>query len=234
MNSFEEDSVPSAGRRIDRYLKSRARRIRWSEWLSGKRYQTARFADRARPWYVIAHSVRDAAKVREFAFAIEQDWAGVSERCRQAYDEILIGAPGLIVVEYRRRNLCGCLGHRHVVVKEKAFTEPHDALGGASVGELDIAFERVESWQALPLSDTALDTKFLEGSRLEEFRRQQFRLRLLSVLLHETHHLASPHEPESAVRDKSLAFYREALASYVEKTVGTLSLTIDRSFSRFG
>lgn len=233
MNPIQEDSIPSP-EAIDRYLRSRARYIRWSEWLRGKRYLTARFVDRTRPLYVIAHSMRDAAKAREFAFAIEQDWARVSELSREAYDEILFRAPGLIVVEYRRRNLCGCLGHRHVVVKETAFAEPHDALGGGSVGELDIAFERVESWQALPLSDTALDTKFLDGSRQEEFRRQQFRLRLLSVLLHETHHLASPSEPESAVREKSLNFYRAALADYVEKTVGTLSLTIDRSFSRFG
>ena len=70
--------------------------------------------------------------------------------------------------------------------------------------------------------------------RLEEFRQRQFRLRLLSILLHETHHLVWPREPESAVREKSLAFYRDSLASYVEKAVGTLSLTIDRSFSRFG
>jgi hypothetical protein len=233
MNPVDEQGIPSPAV-IDRYLRSRARSVRWSEWLIGKRYLTARFADRATPLVVIAHSFRDAAKAREFAVAIVEDWAEVTERSREAYDEILFRAPVLVVVEYRRRNLCGCLGHRHVVVKEKAFAEPHDSLGGASVGELDIAFERVESWQALPLSDIALDTKFLEGSRLEEFRRKQFRLRLLSVLLHETHHLAFPHEPESVVREKSLAFYRAALADYVEKTVGTLSLTIDRSFSRFG
>ncbi len=233
MIPMNDEGIPTPAA-VDRYLRSRARSIRWGEWLSGKRYLTARFADRAKPFVVIAHSFRDSARAREFAFAIEQDWAGVPERSREAYDEILFRAPVLVVVEYRRRNLCGCLGHRHVVVKEKAFAEPHDSLGGASVGELDIAFERVESWQALPLSDTALDTKFLEGSRLKEFRQQQFRLRLLSVLLHETHHLASPQAPESVVREKSLAFYRAALADYVEKTVGTLSLTIDRSFSRFG
>jgi hypothetical protein len=219
---------------IDRYLRSRPRRVRWSEWMSGKRYLTARFADRPSPLIVVAHSFRDAARAREFALGIEQDWAAAPQRCRESYEEILFRSPGLIVVQYRRRNLCGCLGHRHVVVKEKPFAEPHEALGGASVGEVDIAFERVESWQALPLSETALDATFLEGSRQEEFRQQQFRLRLLSILLHETHHLVWPREPESAVREKSLAFYRESLASYVEKTVDTLSLTIDRSFSRFG
>jgi hypothetical protein len=233
MKAMEEARIPSPAS-MDHYLRSRPRRVRWSEWLSGKRYLSARFADRPSPLFVAAHSVRDAAKARELALAIEQDWAAAPERCREAYDEILLRAPGLIVVQYRRRNLCGCLGHRHIVVKEKPFAEPHEALGGASVGEVDIAFERVESWQALPLSETALDAKFLEGSRLEEFRQQQFRLRLLSILLHETHHLVWPREPESAVREKSLAFYREALAGYVEKAVGTLSLTIDRSFSRFG
>ena len=230
---MDEPHIPSPAA-IDRYLSLRPRRVRWSEWLSGKRYLTARFADRPSPLFVVAHSFRDAAKARDFTLGIEQDWDAVPERCREAYDEILFRSPPLIVVQFRRRNLCGCLGHRHVVVKEKPFAEPHEALGGASVGELDIAFERVESWQALPLSETALDAKFLEGSRLEEFRQRQFRLRLLSILLHETHHLVWPREPESAVREKSLAFYRDSLASYVEKAVGTLSLTIDRSFSRFG
>ncbi len=230
---MDEPHIPSPAA-IERYLRSRPRRVRWSEWLSGKRYLTARFADRPSPLFVVAHSFRDAAKAREFALGIEQDWDAVPERCREPYDEILFRSPGLIVIQFRRRNLCGCLGHRHVVVKEKPFAEPHEALGGASVGELDIAFERVESWQALPLSETAFDAKFLEGSRLEEFRKRQFRLRLLSILLHETHHLVWQREPESAVREKSLAFYRESLASYVEKAVGTLSLTIDRSFSRFG
>jgi len=51
---------------------------------------------------------------------------------------------------------------------------------------MDIAWQTMRDWQGLPLSDLALDTKFLEGPRLEEFRATQFRLRLLSVFLHET------------------------------------------------
>ena len=54
------------------------------------------------------------------------------------------------------------------------------------------------------------------------------------MLLHEINHLVSSGEPEGSVRERSLAFYREALASYVEEAVASLSLTIDRSFSRFG
>jgi len=69
---------------------------------------------------------------------------------------------------------------------------------------------------------------------LEEFHARQFRLRMLSVLLHETNHLVAPDEPETSVRERSLAFYHDALASYVENTIAMLSLTIDRSFSRLG
>lgn len=219
---------------IEEYLHSRPRWVRWREWASGRRYRAAHFLDRSSPLVIVAHSFRDAAMARQLAFAMEQNWAGVPPACREAYDEILYKAPGLIVVQLRRTNVCGCLGHRHVLVKEAPFAEHHDAFGGASVGELDIAYQRVEKWQALPLSDTALDTKFLDGSRLQEFRALQFHLRLLSVFLHESNHLVFPHEPESAVRARSMAFYRDALASYVEGAIATMSFTIDRSFSRFG
>ncbi len=100
------------------------------------------------------------------------------------------------MVQLRRKNVCGCLGHRHVVVKEAPFSEPHDAFGDAAVGEMDIAFDRVESWLAQPMMDTALDTQFIAGSRLEEFHDQQLRFRLLSILLHETHHMVAPQAPE--------------------------------------
>jgi len=219
---------------VEEYLRSLPRWVRWRRWLSGRRYRIVRFADRPLPLVVIAHSVRDAARARQVARSVEQDWAAAPQSCREVYDRMLFEAPELIVVQLRRTNICGCLGHRHVVVKESPFAEHHQALGVARVGEMDIASQRVEEWSALPLSDTALDVKFLEGSRLEEFHAKQFRLRLLSVLLHETNHLVAPQEPEPAVRERSLGFYREALARYVEDALATLSLTIDRSLSRFG
>jgi hypothetical protein len=219
---------------IEEYLRTLPRRVRWRQWLQGRRYRIARFADRATPLVIIAHSFRDAAMARQVALVVEQDWAGVPPHCRASYDEILFKAPSLIVVQLRRKNVCGCLGHRHVFVREAPFAEPHDVFGGGQVGEMDIAYMRIETWLAQPLSDTALDAKFREGSRLEEFRAQQFRLRLLSVLLHETHHLVSPQEPENSIRERSITFYRDALASYVESALATLSLTIDRSFARFG
>ncbi|MFZ0963903.1 MAG: hypothetical protein WAO35_23815, partial [Terriglobia bacterium] len=173
-------------------------------------------------------------RAAQVARAVERDWAETPARCRDAYEEILAQAPGLVVVQLRRKNTCGCLGHRHPVVREAPFSEPHEAFGGAAVGEMDIAFDRVESWLALPLTDTALDTQFIAGSRLEEFHEQQLRFRLLSILLHETHHMVAPLAPEDAVRERSLTFYREALVNYVEIARATLSFTIDRSFSRLG
>jgi hypothetical protein len=220
------------------YLRSRPRRVRWMEWARGRRYVLARFQarpqDRPGPLAVTAHSFRDASMARQIAQAVEQDWAAVPGKCREVYDEILFRAPDIVVIQLRRQNVCGCLAHRHMSVTEAPFAEPHEAFEGAATGEMDIAYRRVEGWRALPLIDTAFDARFLEGSRLEEFRAQQFRLKLLSIVLHETNHLVFPHEAESSVRERSLAFYREALTHYVEGTVATLSLTIDRSFSRLG
>ena len=99
---------------------------------------------------------------------------------------------------------------------------------------MDIAYDRVEGWLAQPLMDTALDTQFIAGSRLEEFHARQLRYRLLSIVLHETHHMVAPQAAEDVVRGRSLAFYREALSHYVENARATLSFTIDRSFSRLG
>jgi hypothetical protein len=219
---------------IEEYLRNQPRAARWRQWLNGRRYRITRFADRTTPLIVIAHSFRDAAMARLMALVIERDWTSVPQPCREAYDEILFKAPELIIVQFRRKNLCRCLGHRHPVVREAPFAEHHEAFGGARVGEMDIAWRTVREWQGLPLSDLALDTKFREGSRLEEFRATQCRLRLLSVLLHETNHLAASNEPEAAVLARSLGFYKDSLAAYVEETLKTLSLTIDRSFSRFG
>ena len=233
MQLMDDVQFPSPAS-IEEYLRSRPRWIRWRQWASGRRYRVGQFSDRARPLVIVAYSFRDTASARQLALAVEQDWAAVPNRCREAYDEILFKVPGLIIVQLRRKNVCGCLGHRHLIVKEAPFAEAHEAFGGVRVGEIDIAYERVKTWQALPLSDTALDTKFLEGPRLEEFRARQFRLRLLSILLHETNHLVAPDEPETSVRERSLAFYHDALASYVENTIAMLSLTIDRSFSRLG
>jgi hypothetical protein len=225
---------PPLAQDVEHYLAARPWAARWLEVIARRRYRLAAFPDRPLPVVVIAHRGRYPARIEQVAHAIEHDWADTPSQCRDAYDEILRQAPGLIVVQLRRTNVCGCLGHRHVIVKEIPFSEPHDAFGDAAVGEMDIAFDRVEGWLAQPLMDTALDTQFIAGSRLKEFHEQQLRFRLLSILLHETHHMVEPPATEDVVRGRSLAFYRDALANYVETARATLSFTIDRSFSRLG
>ena len=225
---------PPLARAVEAYLASRPRAARWLEWLAGRRYRLAAFPDRSRPVVVVAQRGYNQARGEQVVRAIEHDWAETPPHCREAYEEVLQRAPGLIVAQLRGSNVCGCLGHRHPWVKELPFAEPHEAFGNAAVGEMDIAFDRVEGWLALPLMDTALDTQFIAGSRLKEFHEQQLRFRLLSVLLHETHHMVAPQTSEDVIRARSLTFYREALANYVEVTRATLSLTLDRSFSRLG
>jgi hypothetical protein len=219
---------------VGQYLRTRPAIVRWREWFMGRRYRLSSLQGRSRPLFVIACQFRDSQRAAQLARAFEHDWGEVPSPSRETYDEILFRAPRLVVIQFVRANVCGCLGHRHVAVREAPFAMPHEALGGEHAGEMDIAFERVKTWQALPLSETALDAKFLEGSRLEEFHAAQFRLRLLSIVLHETNHLVNPSEPETSVRERSLNFYRQALAAYTETAVATLSLTIDRSFSRLG
>jgi hypothetical protein len=217
---------------VQAYLQSRPRSIRWREWLAGRRYALATFPDRSKPLVVVAHGRRDLSKALEMVCAVERDWAEAPLECRKAYEGVLANSPKVVIIQFRRTNICGCLGHRHVIVKERPFAEPHDALGGDPAGELDIAYQRVESWVALPLMDIALDTQFVAGSRLQEFQAKRLRLQLLSILLHEINHMVRSQEPETSIRARSLAFYRDALAHYVENAKASLSLTIDRSFSR--
>lgn len=219
---------------VESYLVSRPKLARWLEWLAGRKYRLAAFPDRSRPIVVVAHRDRTPARAEHVLRAVELDWAETPDPCRHAYEDILERAPGIIVVQLRRKNVCGCLGHRHVIVKEIPFTESHEAFGGVGVGEMDIAFDRVEKWLAQPIMDIALDTQFIAGSRRQEFHEQQLRFRLLSILLHETHHMVEPKAPEDVVRARSLTFYREALVNYAENARATLSFTIDRSFSRLG
>jgi len=218
---------------VKAYLDSRPRWIRWREWLAGRRYALAAFPDRVGPLVVVAHARRDSLKGLEMVRAVERDWGDAPQACRNTYEQILESSPRLVIIQFHRTNICGCLGHRHVIVKEQPFAEPHDALGGDPAGELDIAFERVETWVALPLSDIALDAQFAAGSRLQEFHAARLRLQLLSILLHEINHMVHAQEPEASIRERSLAFYRDALANYVANAKASLSLTIDRSFSRF-
>ena len=221
---------------VERFLRSLPAHRRVLDWLRGRRYLLAKLPTRQETPLVVAHSVRDSGVAAEIRLALEHDWPATPPDCRKVYEDILAAVPGVVVVQLRRDNVCGCLGHRHMRVNERLFSEHFNGfdLRGQQVGEVDIAHERIAAWEPWPLTNTALDSKFLPGSRLDEFRRRQFRLRLLSVVLHEANHLARPSEPESQVHARSTNFYREALASYFDSSFDTLSFTLDRSYSRLG
>jgi len=217
------------------YLNGRPKLTGALEWFRGRRYlvtELIREPGAAPLAVVIAHQRGDAIHARKIALAFDEDWPAVPPHCRDAYEAVLAQSPELVVLQLRRQNRCGCLGHRHPIVREAPFAIAHKALGAGTVGEIDIAWQRVEAWPALPLEETALDARFFEGSRLDEFHDRQSRLRLLSVFLHETNHLVDPQEPEESVRARSVTFYRDALSRYVEEACATMSFTIDRSFSR--
>jgi hypothetical protein len=221
--------------RLNDYLAGRPRLTRVLVWLRGRRYLIAELIREpaSSPLAVaIAHQRADTFHARRVALALAADWPAVPASCHEAYDAVLAGAPDIIVLDLRRRNRCGCLGHRHPVVREEPFRLTHEGIGAGTIGEIDIAWQRVEAWPALPLEETALDARFFEGTRLDEFHDRQARLRLLSVFLHETNHLVHPHEPEESVRSRSVTFYRDALSHYVEEACATMAFTIDRSFSR--
>src|SRR5579864_8337932 len=97
---------------VKTYLAGRPRLARWIEWCAGRRYRLTSFPDRSLPVVVIAHRYRDPARAEQVARAVELDWAETPVHCRDAYEEILTNAPGLVVVQLRRKNTCGCLGHR--------------------------------------------------------------------------------------------------------------------------
>ena len=223
---------------VERFLRSLPTRRRYLDWLRGRRYLQAKLPTKQETPLVVAHSVRDSAVAAEIRLALEHDWLEAPPDCRMVYEDILAATPGVVVVQLRRDNICGCLGHRHMGVSERLFSEHFNNGGfdfrGQQVGEVDIAHQRIAAWEPWPLANMAFDSRFVAGSRLDDFRRRQFRLRLLSVVLHETNHLARPSEPESEVHARSTNFYREALASYFDSSFDTLSFTLDRSHSRLG
>ena len=217
---------------VKAYLAGRPFALRALDVLRRRCYLISRLVGRPAPVVVIAHRWSDRSAAHRVAHSLEHDWMEAPESSRAPYDQILLRAPDLVVLQLRRKNVCGCLGHRHILVRESPFAAPHEIFGAAAIGEMDIAFEQIDAWHPLPLSDTAIDVKFLSGSRQREFHERQFRLKVLSVFMHELNHLVFPPEPEASVLGRSLEFYREALESYAARALSTVSLTLDRSPSR--
>jgi len=153
------------------------------------------------------------APVRE---ALEAVWPSLPESLRQRYTATLAGAPPLVVLLLRRRNICSCLGHHHPSTAESRLTRRLRGLSGVRTGEIDLAFDAIREWEPLPLAHLALPPE----ADTREMSAVQWHLALLAVFLHELHHLVNPEERESAVRSRSQQFYADALSHFVFEKFG--------------
>jgi len=189
----------------------------WSlyRWLRGSEQLLLRPTAEL-PLVLITYGRGDTDGVERFREALEEIWPALPDSFRERYTAILKHAPPLIVVQLRARNICTCLGHHHPPGTESRITRRFRNLSGVATGEIDLAFEAIRDWEPLPLSHLALPAE----ADTQEMRLFQWRLALLSVFLHEIHHLVRPREPEHEVRQKSQTFYVDALAHFVSERFG--------------
>lgn len=155
----------------------------------------------------------------ELKAALEETWPTIPLETRNRYAEVLGRMPPMIVVELRRRNLCGCLGHFHRRGTESRVARRLRVLSGVEVGELDLAYEAIREWQPAPLAHTAI-TEAVGPDAAEDLDFFRFRLALLDVFLHELHHLADPEAGEKEIRSHSGSFYEAALGAFVKNRYG--------------
>jgi len=168
------------------------------------------------PLVLIAYAKGDRDGMERFKESLEETWLTLPNSFRGRYAEVLPRTPPFVVVLLRRHNLCTCLGHHHPPGTESRITRRLRGLSGVPTGELDLAFEAIREWEPQPLSYPALST----AAQTEDFQAFQWQLALLTVFLHELHHLVSPEEPEFAVRAQSQKFYEDTLAHYVGERFG--------------
>ena len=155
----------------------------------------------------------------ELKAALEETWRTIPVEVRQHYQDVLREMPPMVVVDLRRRNLCGCLGHFHRPGTESALARRLRSLSGIEVGELDLAWEAIRDWQPAPLAQTAASELAGPGAE-EELTLFRFRVALLDVFLHELHHMASPDTAEGEIRGHSGLFYERALSAFVRQHYG--------------
>ncbi|MBI4463364.1 MAG: hypothetical protein HY647_01555 [Acidobacteria bacterium] len=168
------------------------------------------------PLVLISYARADWEGAERLRAALEETWLTLPEFFRQQYTAILKSAPPLVVVLLRRRNICACLGHHHPPGTESRLTRRLRSLSGVRTGELDLAYEAIRNWEPLPLSHLALPPE----ADTEEMTSFQWQLALLSIFLHEVHHLVSPQEAEAVVRQRSQKFYTDTLAHFVTQHFG--------------
>lgn len=168
------------------------------------------------PLVLISYVRSDRAGMDSFRQAILEAWPMLPEHHRNRYREVLTETPSFVVVQLRRKNVCTCLGHHHPQGTQSRLMRRLLGLGGVRTGELDLAYEAIRQWEPQPLSHMALP---IEPGH-PELRAFQYQLALLTVFLHELHHLVAPGESEFAVRAKSQRFYDDLLAHFIAERFG--------------
>lgn len=184
-------------------------------WLRGTEQILVRPAAEL-PLVLIAYAKGDREGMERFKEALEGTWLTLPASFRNRYSDVLPKTPPFVVVLLRRRNLCTCLGHHHPAGTESRTTKRLRGLSGTPTGEIDLAYEAIREWEPQPLSYPALSTT----EQTEDFQAFRWQLALLTVFLHELHHLVSPDLPEFAVRAQSQKFYEDTLAHYVGERFG--------------
>jgi hypothetical protein len=133
---------------------------------------------------------------------------------REPYRDVLSSLPVLIVVLLRRYNVCTCLGHHHPRGTESRLTRRLSSDLATAVGEIDLAYDGIRTWEPQPLSSLAAGQM---GGRLSDIH---FQAAVLAVLLHELEHLAFPDRPEPEIRARSNRFYEMTMQELVAEESG--------------
>ncbi len=184
-------------------------------WLRGTEQILVRPASEL-PLVLISYAPGEMEGMKQFREALAETWTALPEEFREHYRGFLETAPSLVVVLLRGRNICTCLGHHHPKGTESPLTRRLRSMSGVQTGEIDLAVESIRRWEPQPLSHLALPAEAERAS----FRNLQWRLALITVFLHELHHMVRPDEAESVVRGHSQRFYDDALARLVEERFG--------------
>ncbi|MCW5978385.1 MAG: hypothetical protein KIT09_09925 [Bryobacteraceae bacterium] len=211
-----------AGRSMTRWARKRARnRVahppgllqRLSERIRGREQLLVRPTSGI-PLLLVTYPRGREMVARQLESAYTRTLSTLPRELTEPYASVLEALPPIAVVLLRPRNACTCLGHFHPAGTESRLTLRLAGDLGSPVAEIDLAYESIREWDPNPISSLAAGNL---GSRLADLR---FEAALLSVLLHELHHLAAPEEAEREIREASNNFYAGVVQEFVKRESG--------------
>jgi hypothetical protein len=162
------------------------------------------------PLLLVSYQHRDLAIAEDLRAIWLHTLPALPNEMAASYRAMLSELPPIVVLQFRRRNICGCLGHHHPAGTESRLARKLAEESGTEVGEVDLAWEAIAQWRPQPLFSLAA------AVTQPEFGVIHFRAALLAVLLHELDHLAHPDRDERTVRGASNEFYSQVLSELLE------------------